>query len=325
MNENHSTSYIETSIYLCEQQEYPRIADELRNLIARKYKIPVKSVFLVNGIDEAIYLFCSWLKERNACLLYDVPNYCGLLNIVDLMAIPAITYNQNQNKYDEKLFYSELERTPQINAAYLCNPRNPSGNCISTINNILQNPITKHCVFFLDEAYAEFIERNNNYSINISKNSNVIIARTFSKAYGLAGIRVGYIMTGELRFQEYLEHFKKMQPYHLSIYSLKVAIEALKNEDRMYDSVKKITKNRMRIFRALESLGIQYYQSSTNFVTFVVDDVDGLLEYMRLNKIVVANLETFKMSNGIRVSVGNDEETTLFINCLKKYCGNRII
>lgn len=325
MNENHSTSYINTQVYLYEQQEYPRIAGELQNLIARKYNISAESVFLVNGIDEAIYLFCSWLKEMGSCLLYDIPNYCGLLDIVDLMSMPAIAYNQNQEKYDEKLLYLELERNPQVKAVYLCNPRNPSGNCISTIDSILQNHRLKKCVFFLDEAYAEFVEREYNYSANFLQCSRVIIARTFSKAYGLAGIRVGYIMTEEKAFKEYLEHFGKMQPYHLSIYSLKAAIEALRNEDRMYASVDNINKNRIRIFRAFEELDIHYYPSSTNFVTFIVDDVCQLLEYMSLNKLLIANLENFKMSNCARVSVGNDDETTLFINCLKKYYEERKI
>jgi len=319
MNENHSSSYVETIINNEDQYEYPRIADTLKELIAQKHNISVSSVFLVNGIDEAIYLFCSWLKENDGCLVCDIPNYCGVLDIISSIDIPTIKYNQNPNEYDTELLFAEIEQHPAVNAVYLCNPRNPLGNCISTMESILIDSRSQQLTFFLDEAYAEFVDRDKNCLANILRNSGVVIARTFSKAYGLAGIRVGYIMTEEQKFKKYLENFEKAQPYHISVYSLKTAINALNNTDRMESAINQICSNRARIIETLKELKIEYYPSSTNFITFAVDDVEGMLNYMFLNDLLIAELSPFEMKGHVRVSIGNDEETTRFIHCLKKY------
>lgn len=319
MNENHSASYIDTKIYRETQYEYPRSAETLKELIAKKHNVSISSVFLVNGIDEAIYLFCSWLKENNGCLVCDIPNYRGILDVIDSINVATVKYNQNPNEYDKELFFAEISKHPNVNAAYLCNPRNPLGNCISAIESILMDSRSQQLIFFLDEAYAEFVNRDKKYIANILRNSEVVIARTFSKAYGLAGIRVGYIMTEQPKFKQYLKKFEIAQPYHISSYSLKTAINALNDTDRMKSAISQINTNRALIIETLEELKIEYYPSSTNFITFAVDDVKGILNYMYSNDLLIAELNSFEMNGHVRVSVGNNEETTRFVNCLKKY------
>lgn len=319
MNENHSSSYVETIINNEDQYEYPRIAETLKELIAKKHNVPVSSVFLVNGIDEAIYLFCSWLKENNGCLVCDIPNYCGVLDVIDCINVQTIKYHQNSNEYDKELLFAEISKHPNVNAVYLCNPRNPLGNCVNMVESILMDSRSQQLTFFLDEAYAEFVNGDKKYVANILRNSGVVIARTFSKAYGLAGIRVGYIMTEHPKFKQYLNNFGIAQPYHISSYSLKTAINAFNDTDRMKSAISQINSNRARIIETLEELKIEYYPSSTNFITFATDNAKDILNYMYLNDLLIAELSSFEMSGYVRVSVGNDEDTTRFINCLRKY------
>ena len=192
---------------------------------------------------------------------------------------------------------------------FLPNPNNPTGHMFDDeeILRLLNSPAT----VVIDEAYFEFSWKT---SVKFLKDyKNLVILRTFSKAFAFAGQRFGYIIA----HPEMIERINTVrEEYNLSSFVMRLAVEALKNRFLFFGRIKEIEMERLRMAEELENLGLEPFPSQSNFLYFKVEDAEKVRDKLREMGIHVRALW-----GGIRVSIGKKEENDAFIAALKEILG----
>lgn len=190
------------------------------------------------------------------------------------------------------------------------NPNNPTGKNILDRYIIEEILGDKSSLLVIDEAYYEFSGMT--VADLVEKYPNLAVTRTLDKAFGLAGLRIGYLIGGEY-FTDYLSVFQYLMPSP-SVYA---AIEALENLEYMRRNVKLIIRERDRVIKELSEIGVKVYSSNTNFFLLETEDPDIVSE-LRDRGILVLNLSDIWLNGFIRVSIGTPEENNFFLAAIKK-------
>ncbi len=208
-----------------------------------------------------------------------------------------------------------------VKVIFLTNPNNPTGTEIESqkiIDFIEKVPESK--IIVLDNAYQEYVEDQDNYfdALDMVKTKkNLIILRTFSKIYGLAGLRVGYAVGSE-DVISYLGRVKP--PFNVTRLAQNAALESLKNDDFMLYSYKKNLENKKKLIENLIKLKVNVIPSETNFLMFFPDtDIDRLNDNLLKEGVIIRPLKAFGVPDAMRVTVGTQEDNDFFIKILKKY------
>jgi len=306
MNENKCAEPILLGSKDISMSSYPRyLSDTLTKKIAKKLNVNEEVVVLTNGIDEGIYLFCKYVSKCGWTMLVDIPNYIGIQEAINATDVNAVFIKQCKD-YDYEKTIDFLKIHKEIKAVYLANPRNPFGDYLGGIERVISYCADNGVVVFLDEAYIEFCAEDSLESIKLLGFDNLIVARTFSKAYGLASIRCGYILSSNYGFANELRKMWQAQPYHISQHSLVCALFALDDEDRLHKSIEKIGKLKNKFYILLDRFSIPYIKTKTNFVC--VKNINGLADYLKVNSINVMPTELVGLKGFIRITIGNDFE-----------------
>lgn len=317
MNENKTATKVFVRQTQTEQSCYPSNAPKLVSQIGNQYNLPFNRVFLTNGIDDAIDIFLRYILKTGKKLLIDVPNYYGILQALDSLEIPTDVVTQNGLVYNAELTIRHINST-NVGAIYLCNPRNPIGDIIPKIEKVLAVCEQHNILVFIDEAYMEYSSRKPHYI----HTDNLVVAKTFSKAYGLAGCRIGYILSYSDEFANYLGALHKAFPYRVSANSVKSAYKALNNLHRLHHCISRMQLNKSKIYRLFDKYGVDYVKSETNFVCFKCDSVD-VCNYMKRHNILIRNTDSAQIDGFCRVTIGNRRQTAMFVKLMKKYLTTR--
>lgn len=196
---------------------------------------------------------------------------------------------------------------------FLCSPNNPSGNTVSEedARSILESV---NVIVFIDEAYADFSE--NNLAGLVREYDNLIIGRTFSKAFGLAGMRMGYAVVPEWICREYM---KVMTPFSVDVLSIAGGIAALKDTDHLRKSIETVKKGRIQLTQGLGRL-CKVYPSDANFIMIDVSPRTAAeVSVSLLEKgIIVRDCTSFRGAGKslIRITVGTEGQNEKVIDAL---------
>ncbi len=196
---------------------------------------------------------------------------------------------------------------------FICSPNNPTGNLIS--ESEMEEILEKGKIVVLDEAYAEFTESS--LAGLTEAYSNLVVTRTFSKAFGLAGLRVGYCAcSSELR--ELILRVK--QPFNVSLVAQKAALAALKDREHLERSVKLAKEGREFILKEARALGLRAYDSQGNFVLIKAEGRPEIVEELFRRGVIVRGCGSFPglSEDYFRVSVGLEEENRRFVESLRE-------
>lgn len=278
---------------------YPHItADPLRERIAEFLGFEKKNVIVGNGSDELINLILKLFEGEHMVIsspTFGMYSFFAKLEGVKLADVPL----DEQFKLRNVEEYAENAR-----AIFICSPNNPTGNTQERerIISVLETgtPVV------LDEAYVEFAGESNVDLVNEYK--NLIVLRTFSKAFGLAGIRIGYAVADE-QIIDYLLRIKT--PFNLNAVSTKIAELMLDHYDLVKQNINYIIKERERIYKEFRDYA---YPSEANFLLMKLDAYEFLLE----RGIVVRRLGG-RLKGNIRVTVGKREENDELIKALEEF------
>jgi histidinol-phosphate aminotransferase len=201
---------------------------------------------------------------------------------------------------------------------FLCNPNNPTGTIFDDRSFLsFLKSLPPEILVVIDEAYAEFSD-NKRFprSIRYIEEYPLLVLRTFSKAYGLAGLRVGYGM-GEESLVSFIERTK--QPFSVNMMALNAAKAALSDEHHLNKVLDNNRKGRLYLYDSLGALGLDFYQTEANFVLVRVGpDAEAVAKRMFEKKIVIRWLGGYGLTDYVRVTVGTMEENRRFIETLKK-------
>ncbi|MGK7392284.1 MAG: histidinol-phosphate transaminase [Candidatus Cyclobacteriaceae bacterium M2_1C_046] len=301
--------------------DYNRYPDpwqrQLKEKISEIKNVPAKQIFIGNGSDEAIDLlmriFCNPGKDN---IIITPPTYgmyqvSAAVNDVELLKAPL----KDDFSLDIKTVLNKVNS--QTKLIFLCSPNNPTGNVLNydAIEEILN---AFEGIVIIDEAYIDFasapswLERLNEFK-------NLVVLQTLSKAYGMAGLRVGLAFGSE----EILNLLNKVKPpYNISILNQKAALQALANEQQVKNQLEEIIDERERLNDVFEifSFAEKIYPSDANFILIAVTDPNGLFSFLKDEGVIVRNRSNvIKCEGCLRVTVGTPEENDMLINKLKQY------
>lgn len=238
---------------------YPDLLAQLTRTISKSKSIPEARITVVNGTDGAFRLLSEvFVTPGDECLLFP-PTYPPIRSGVEIMQGRILELGLTE-EFKLPSISAILEKlTGMTKIVYLANPNTPTGNMVANreaIIQLLQHPV----IVIVDECYYEMTK----FTIAdlVNQYTNLVITRSLSKTYGLAGLRIGYIIAHEdlsrlLRLVQL-----SLDPF-LSLPSMAGAIAAIEDENHLHDALNKLTKSREILKQGLESLGLQVYPSET--------------------------------------------------------------
>jgi len=297
-------------------RKYPiELSEEVYKKISSYLMVSKKSLVLGSGSDQIIELLLTIIgKGRRLTSIYPTFSYFKTRCQLHKVGFSEILLSTVDNSINMEKF---MEKARKSHAIYLCSPNNPTGNQFdkSQVLDILNS--LENSLVIIDEAYVEFAK----YSLTkyVQEYSNLVILRTFSKAMGLAGARIGYMIANE----ELADLFKnKIQlPYAVNSISIAIAISVLANPKKMEKSISLIKDERERLYRNLSKIKkIKVYKSDANFLFIKCNEkYKGILEALEDSKIIVKALGNIRnYGNCIRLTIGtkrmNDKILSIFNN-----------
>lgn len=200
------------------------------------------------------------------------------------------------------------ENNPKL--TIVCNPNNPTGTVIKR-DKVLEIVKSTDEIVIVDEAYMEFSEES--VVDEIENYKNLIVVKTLSKAFSMAGIRTGYLLANE----ELVKTVEKVRPpYNLNSISAFLATKALQQKDKMLVYVNQVKKEREKVYKSLLDMGVKAYPSGANFIFFYCDDKD--LEDKLVKEDVLIRKFGGKLDNHYRVTIGTNNENNAFVEAMKK-------
>ena len=291
-------------------------ASELKKALAGYLKVKESNLCVGNGSDEVLQCIITAFCGKKDKVVFPVPSF-SIYKILTLIAgAEPVSVNlvQRLNTFDlnSEAIAGETKKAKLLIIAY---PNNPTGNCFS--EDIIRNIIGhKKTIVIIDEAYHEFCGKT--FLPLIKSHENLIVLRSFSKVLGLAGIRVGVAIANK----NIIKEVEKVRlPYNVNSISQEIALFALKNKSRIFANIKKIIKERERLFDGLLKIKKVFpFKSDANFVLFMVENADMVYENLKKKGILVRNLnEPGILNNCLRVTVGTKSENNKFLKELKNY------
>lgn len=293
---------------------------KLKARIAEIKAVQPEQIFLGNGSDEAIdLLFRMVCRPGQDSMLHLPPTYgmyevSANLNEVTMQAV------QLDAEYQVPVEEVLLQVKPETKIIFICSPNNPTGNLIEaeSIEDILR---AFNGLVVVDEAYIDFSEEPS-WTTRLKEFPNLVVLQTFSKAWGMAGLRLGLAFASE----EIISVLDKIKPpYNINEATQALALEALEREEALKDMVEEIVQERELLLLSLPELPVveHVHPSDANFILVKVKDANSLYKYLLDKGIVVRNRSALPGCEGcLRISVGTLEENQELLLAMSQFPTN---
>lgn len=285
---------------------YSELKKEINNYVGYE----PKNITVGNGSSELLDLCVKTFVDKDETILSLDPTFSMYSIYAQVFSAKYIGAKAEEDfKVNVDSIIKDIkENNPKL--IILCNPNNPTGSVLTKeeVRKIIKST---DVLIALDEAYMEFGDES--LIDEVMDYDNLLIVKTVSKAFSLAGIRMGYIVANE----DIITSIEKVRaPYNLNSLSTYIATEALRKKERMFHYVKNIKEEREKIYKALVDLGVKAYPSGANFV-FFKSDIDNLQKKL-VDKDVLIRKFSGKLDGYYRVSVGTKEQNEKFLEAFKE-------
>lgn len=285
------------------------IATAFRTRAADVLGVEPNWILCGNGSDDILTILTRAFVGQGQCLRLPYPSY-----------ILYKTLAQIQGARSEEIHFSkDWELTDQFGHAadqlklvFLPNPNSPSGTVVSP-DEILSLADQLPCPLLVDEAYTDFAETN--CLDLVAKNEKIMVSRTLSKSYGLAGIRFGFLVAQP----QMIEQLQKVKDsYNCDALSIAGATAAIDDQSWFAQNRTKVIETRTRLSAAMKHLGFDVVPSQANFVWCTrAEPVEPLYQQLKENRILVRYMSYPEWGDGLRVSVGTDDQIDAFLATLQ--------
>jgi histidinol-phosphate aminotransferase len=276
--------------------------------------LDASQVLLTNGVDEAIHLLCSTYVDPGDEAIIVVPTFAMYAIFAQAEGARLVQVHSSENftfPLDDLL--SRISSRTRLIA--VANPNNPTGTAVVCDILLRIAQAAPHAAILVDEAYFEF--HGETILHHTSPPPNLFVARTFSKAYGLAGLRIG-ILAGDTAQMAVVR--RVASPYNVNAVALAVLPEALRDQDYVEDYVSEVRRGRELLQQELGTLGLRYWRSRANFVLVRVGPAYAeFIQALRTRGILVRDRHTDPACDGcVRLTVGSLEHTQTLIVSLRE-------
>jgi histidinol-phosphate aminotransferase len=286
---------------------------ELKAALGEKYGVKDENIIIGAGSDQVLEFISRALLNENESVLMSAVTFAMYEIYAKQMGAKIYRTASWEHKYDEFMEAYHMHK-PKI--VYICTPNNPTGDATSKeeVLKIIE-AISKETLVVVDGAYMEYAAaKDARYAIapnDLLSYENVIYLGTFSKAYGLGGMRVGY---GIAQAELIGELYKMRPPFNISTLSLAAAIEASKDEEFVTESIALHQEQIKRYERFARENGLGYIESYTNFITYLFDeklDSTKISDALLKRGVIIRNLASYGM-NAVRITVGTERQNDIF-------------
>jgi len=291
----------------------------LKRGLAAFLEVKEENLVIGNGSDEIIVLATKAFVEkgdevvmaRPTFLIYEIAAQIQDARIKFVPLTKAL-------KYDLKAIASAV--TANTKLVFIANPDNPTGTYVTRqeLEDFL-NAVPSDTMIFLDEAYFEFA----NYAFKDYPNGldyldrkNVIVGRSFSKAYGLAGLRIGYGIAGNESIN-YMERVR--EPFNVNLLAQSAAVAALEDRAFLKKTLKYCDAQKRVLYKAFDRMKLEYVRSATNFILINIErDCKDIFNKLLKEGVIVRDMKAWGLDTYIRVTIGTAKENRKFVAALKK-------
>ena len=285
----------------------------LKELISKQKELPINQVLLGNGSDEVLDLIVRAFCEPNQDSILTLPPTYGMYGVLaQLNSIENIEVSLSKD-FNINVDQVLKQVKPSTKLLFICSPNNPSGN-IMDVNAVTRLLKAFDGLVVIDEAYIDFTTIES-WMQHLNTFPNLIVTQTLSKAYGLAGIRLGTCYASK----EIIAVLNKIKPpYNINSLTQQAAIEALQN-NKVSDQVSSILREREKLANALASCFFvkKIYPSDANFILIKVDDANKRYDELLRHGIVIRNRTTqLGCENCLRISLGTPAENKQLLTLL---------
>ncbi len=287
----------------------------LRQELAKRLKVSEDQLIFGNGSDEVIVLAVRAFVKPGDEVVIAKPSFL-IYEIASFIEGAVVRSVPLQNfRYD--LAGMKAAITAKTRIVFIGNPDNPAGTYVSKVElEKFLKSIRRDVLVFLDEAYFEYVHENDypNGIDFLKTYKNVVVTRTFSKMYGLAGLRVGYGI-GDPVIIDILNRLR--EPFNVNSIAQAAAIACLKDQNYYRGIARAIEKERKYLYTQFEKLGIHYEQSFTNFILLkVAKDSSAVAQGLMRQGVIIRDMNVWGLKNYIRVTIGSSKENKMLIKAL---------
>ncbi len=290
----------------------PQDLEVLQDRIAHYANVPKKHIILSPGSDllvrEIIHLFSA-----NRKVIMVNPSFFPIASQTKkrVKKLLRIQLHPPNFELDSSLIINEIKDTPSL--IIIDNPNNPTGKIL--LNHKMVTSVLEHqnALLVIDEAYYEFSQVT--YGDLVESHPNLAVVRTLDKAFSLAGVRIGYLIAGDIFLSGFSTFFMYLP--QVTLYS---TLEALNDSEYIYTNINRIIQERNRMKQELEHFGISVISSDTNFLLMKIKHPE-IVEELEKRGILVSDISQYWLPGYTRVSIGTPQDNDIFLSNLKEILG----
>jgi histidinol-phosphate aminotransferase len=286
----------------------------LRNAVSQKFGVAANQIVFGNGSNDILELAARAYLQADDEAVYSQHAFAVYPLVTQAVGAVGITVPTKNYEHDLDSFLKAI--TPKTKLIFIANPNNPTGTLLKKYAlKAFIHAVPKHVLIMLDEAYDEYLSAEcKSEAINwLAEFDNLIISRTFSKAYGLAGLRIGFgLMHADVA--DMLNRVR--QPFNVNSIAQAAAIASLADTDFVARSYAANQAGMLQITQGLTQLGLHYIPSSANFVSFAVENAAQINQQLLENGVIVRPIANYEMPDYLRVSIGLFSENARFLTVL---------
>ncbi len=289
----------------------------LRKSLAKKFSIPERGVVISNGADNLILMIANaFVNEGEEVVMAD-PTFSVYTNATQIMGGKPVKVKLKDFTHDLDAMLKKVNRKTKL--VFICNPNNPTGTTVSleAFDSFLSR-LSDRVIVILDEAYGDFVEDAfyPNGLDYIRKKKQVVVLRTFSKVYGLAGLRIGFALGREDLIGCL---YQVREPFPVHRLAQVAAVAALDDEDHAIRSIQLVYEGKRYLYEALDRMGLSYVPSQANFIFIDFEkDTAEIFQALLREGVIIRPGKVWGYPTFARVTIGRMEDNRRFIQALKK-------
>ena len=293
---------------------------DLKAALAKRYEVPADWITLGNGSNDILEIAAHAFVQKGQAVVYSQYSFAVYALATQGVGARAIVVPAKDYGHDLDAMAAAIDADTRL--VFIANPNNPTGTFIPAAQiEAFLDKVPPQVVVVLDEAYNEFLAPEQQFESAkwVQKYPNLLVSRTFSKAYGLAGLRVGFAIA-QPAITDLMNRIR--QPFNVNSLAQAAAIAALNDMPFLEQGAKNNAAGYSQFVEAFEELGLQYVPSFGNFVLVKVGDDDGAGARVNLallkQGVIVRPVGNYGLPQWLRISIGLPQENAIFIAALKK-------
>lgn len=288
----------------------------LKRAISRKLDLDIQQILVGNGSNEMLELLGHVFLQTGKSVVAADRAFIAYKLIASVFSADMISVPMKDLTHDLDAMLAAI--TPDTSIIFIANPNNPTGTMVNqeTIDRFMSN-VPDHVVVCFDEAYIELLPKKEQPDTlkYVRQGLNVVVLRTFSKTYGLAGLRVGYAVAPS----DCIQLLNKVrEPFNTNAMALAAAEAALGDDEHVEQTIALIQEELKFLTRELSRIGIPYVPSVANFILAEVKNGRDCFELLQKKGVIVRPMDGYGLPDHIRITIGTRKENEKFITVLEE-------